>query len=190
MNSRAQPPHPAVSLRRARRCSMMVLLALAASAGWAHEAPHVHGTVKMDVALEGDKLSVALEAPLDSLLGFEHRPRTAAQRDAAAKLLAQLRAGPGVTPDPAAGCTLASTTVEADALTAGEPATRGKDTDHADLDASYEFTCARPQDLRKLDVQLFDAFKRIRRIEARFAGPQGQSARVLTPGSRTLVLGR
>ena len=33
-------------------------------------AAHVHGDAHLDVALEGDTLSLQLESPLDNLLGF------------------------------------------------------------------------------------------------------------------------
>jgi hypothetical protein len=63
---------------------VLLLVALGVScSALAKEGAHVHGLVKLDVAVDAKTLTVQLEAPLDSLVGFEHRPRTAAQKQAA-----------------------------------------------------------------------------------------------------------
>jgi hypothetical protein len=173
------------------RLSVVLFVALGGMHVAAQEAKHVHGTVRLDVAIEGGKLTIQLEAPLDSVLGFEHRPRTDAQRKAAAALLEQMKDVRAVVrPDADAQCSLAESSVESDALAPARPGTTAKDGEHADLDATYEFTCAQPQNLRKLDVALFDSFKRVRRVETRVAGAKGQSGRVLTPGNASLPLVR
>ena len=41
---------------------------------------HVHGAVQLDVAVDGPTLTLTLEAPLDSVVGFERAPRTAAEK--------------------------------------------------------------------------------------------------------------
>ena len=41
----------------------------------AHCAPaHVHGVARIDLAVDGDQLTLSLEMPLDNLVGFEHAP--------------------------------------------------------------------------------------------------------------------
>lgn len=162
--------------------------ATAAAAGKAHE----HGVMKLDVAIEGKMLSITIDSPLDSFLGFERAPRSDAERKAAADLLTRLR-GPGqgmplFTPDAAAECTLSTATVQAPALEARQtPA--GAD-GHADLDASYTYTCARPDLLKSLDVGLFDAWRRLKRIDVQVAGPQGQTRLVLMRPARHIRLAR
>jgi hypothetical protein len=173
------------------RLGAVLLLALGATHVAAHEERHVHGTVRLDVAVEGGKLTIQLVAPLDSLLGFEHRPRTDAQRKAAAALLEQMKDVRVVArPDTNAQCSLAESRVASDALAPERPGSMAQDGEHADLDATYEFTCAQPHNLRKLDIALFDRFKRIRRVEARVAGAKVQSGRVLTPANTSLPLVR
>jgi len=165
----------------------------AAHAGKAHE----HGVAKVDVAIEGNKLTVALESPLDSLLGFERAPRTDAERKAAADMLARLRSGGALfKADAAAACTLSRATVTAPVLESAAKApvsgaaAKAAGDDHADLDASYEYTCAQPQQLRTLELGLFDAFRRMQRIEVQVAGAQGQSKATLKRPARTVTLAR
>ncbi len=166
----------------------MVTTLPAAHAGKAHE----HGVAKLDVAIEGNKLTVALESPLDSLLGFERAPGTDAERKAAADVLARLRGGGALfKADAAAQCTLSKAEVTAPVL---EPATtaagKAPAGEHADLDAIYEYACAQPQQLRTLDLGLFDAFKRMQRIDVQVAGAQGQSKVTLKRPARTAKLVR
>jgi hypothetical protein len=161
------------------RSLTLLAVAICGSAGtaWAAGKAHEHGALKLDLAIEGNKLTIAMEAPLDNLLGFERAPRTDAERKAAADVLARLRSPDKATPlfvmDPAAGCTLGKVEVQAPVLEPGaKPAAKDE---HADLDASYEFTCAKPDELRTLDVGLFDAYKRTQRIDVQVAGPKGQA---------------
>lgn len=165
----------------------LALPALAAEHGHAGQHAHQHGLMKLDVALEGQSLTVDLESPLDSLLGFERAPRTAAERQAATTVLNQLRQGQLLKPDAAAQCQLAEATVEAPVLTQPAGAAAGE---HADLDAHYRFTCQQPAQLRQLELGLFDAFARLQRVEVQWAGPQGQSRQVLQRPNRRLLLKR
>lgn len=169
-------------------------VALSASTGtaWAAGKAHEHGALKLDVAIEGNKLTIAMEAPLDNLLGFERAPRTDAERKAAADVLTRLRSPDKGTPifatDAAAQCTLGKAEVQAPVLEPGaKPAAKDE---HADLDASYEFNCTKPEALRTLDVGLFDAYKRIQRIDVQVAGPKGQSKVTLNRPSRKVQLVR
>jgi len=169
----------------------LIALGLAACPAWAGKA-HEHGVMKLDVAIEGNTLSVALESPLDSVLAFERAPRTAAERQAAAELLARLRrpdqGAPLFIADAAAKCTLGKALVRAPVLdTAGQAAVEDG---HGDLDADYTYTCAVPGQLKSLDLGLFDAFRRLKRIDVQVAGPQGQSRLTLTRPARRIPLAR
>jgi len=169
----------------------------------------------LDVAIEGNKFTVALESPLDSLLGFERAPRTDTERKAAADMLARLRSGGALfKADAAAQCTLSKVEVTAPVLEAAGKApvsgaaaktavsgavakaavsgavAKAAEGDHADLDASYQYTCAQPQKLRALEQGPFAAFARMQRVEVQVAGAQGQSKVTLKRPARTVKLVR
>ncbi len=164
------------------------------TASQATEAAHVHGLMHLDIAVERQLLTLQLEAPLDSLLGFERRPRTPAERQAADALLKQM--GDATTlfkPDTAAQCVLAKVSVESAALQSTAPTAKkeaGQESEHADLDASYEFNCAHPDQLTAIAVGLFDAFKRLQKIEVQVAGAQGQSKQTLQRPDKLVKLTR
>ena len=178
----------------------LACLGAAAFAGKAHE----HGAVQLDIAVEAAEVSLAVEMPLDSLLGFERAPRSAAERQAAAAALAKMRDGGALFRfDAAAQCTLASATVEAPVLepaaasgaAPGAPgASRGAPAaaagEHADLDARYVFRCAQPARLASLEVLLFDAFPRVARVTVQSVLPHGQHKALLRRGARTVRLSK
>ncbi len=74
---------------------------------------HVHGAAKLQLAIDGSAVSLMLESPMESLVGFEHAPGSEAEKTALAKLVGALNK-----PDalfvfsPAAGCTSTSVKLE------------------------------------------------------------------------------
>ena len=178
-------PSPAVNLSTA-----LVGLSILCTAGLASAAkPHQHGAMKLGVAVEGAELTLVVEMPLDSLVGFERAPRTDAERKAASAALATMRDGAALFRlDAAAQCTLASAKVAAPVLEQVAAADAKKE--HADLDATYVFKCAQPARLTALEVLLFDAFKRVERIDVQAVLPQGQTKAVLRRSARVMRLAR
>lgn len=168
-------------------CLLGAMLLAAGSPADAHKA-HQHGVVKMDVALEGNEVSIGLEMPLDTLVGFERRPRTDAERRAAADALARIREGGSLFRfDAAARCSLREARVEAPVLdpASGADAPAGG---HADLDAHYVFGCEAPARLATLEVLLFDAFRRVERVQVQAVLPKAQGRAVLRRTSRIVQL--
>ncbi|MBO9650632.1 MAG: DUF2796 domain-containing protein [Variovorax sp.] len=140
---------------------------------------HVHGQIKLDVVVEGPTVVIEMESPLDNFTGFEHAPRTDAEKKAAETVIAQLRAADQIFRiDPVANCKLGPVTLRSPALgldkTEGEPSEG-----HADLDGTFAFNCTNAGAAKFIDVGLFTAFKGPRQIEAQIAAPQGQFKRSL-----------
>lgn len=151
-------------------------------AGKAHE----HGAAKLDIAFEAGKLSIALETPLDNLLGFERAPRTDAERKAADAAVATLKAGDklfGI--DPAALCTLGKVEVESAPLKQGAAAAKADE--HGDLDASWEFSCKGGAPAF-VEVGLATAFKRMGRIEVQTVTAKGQAKLTLKAPAKRVTL--
>lgn len=174
--------------------ALCATLLSASSPALAAEAAHVHGLMRLDIAVDQQMLTVQLESPLDSLLGFERRPRTPAERQAADALLKLM--GDAATlfkPDAAAQCVATTSTVESAALQSTAPVAGregSKESEHADLDASYEFRCAHPDKLTVVEVGLFDAFKRLQKIDVQVAGAKLQSKQTLRRPDKLVKLTR
>lgn len=155
----------------------------------AQHAPHAHGVAELRVAADGPRLQVELDSPLDNLVGFEHAPKNAREREALAKAEEKLRDfGALFTLPPAAGCELQA--MELVSPFSGDSAASGKAAKgaHADLHAAYTLECAKPQALDAMEVKLGEAFPRIRSIRAEKATPSGQGAVTLRGRRGTLPL--
>ena len=182
---------PYESLRRRTRHLSWVVFLWGASAAHATEAAHVHGLMRLDIAVEQSTLTLQLDAPLDSLLGFERAPRTAAERQAADALLKRMGDGASLfKPDAAAQCRLTQAQVDSPVLQTTAPAAQAAGHEHADLDASYEFRCAHPERLAGIEVGLFEAFPRLQKIEVQVAGTQQQLKQTLQRPAQRVPLRR
>ena len=180
---------------RLRHGLLIVLLALAPATP-ALSAPgghgHVHGQARLDLTLEGARLTIEAELPMETLTGFERAPRTDDERTRLQRALDALLATGVFRPTPDAGCKPAtqalrwSGSAEPATATSGLP---GDDT-HLDLLVTHAFDCERPARLGMLEIGLFDILSRLRRIEARFAGPGGTQARTLQRNRKVFELAR
>jgi hypothetical protein len=153
--------------------ALCLLAALPAAA-----APHAHGVARLDVAADAGTLQIALDSPLDNLLGFERAPRTDAERQRAKELVATLkRDGTLWRIDPAARCAATGAEIQAPVLGEGAPAKAGT-SDHADLAATWTFACPGGTPAW-VETGLFGAFPRLQKLDAQVAGPRGQAQRTL-----------
>lgn len=156
----------------------------------AHQQAHTHGQMTLDVAVDAQSITLAIASPLDSFLGFERAPRTAAERQQVANMVARLKAADQLfQPDPAGGCKLEKVELESAALGLGAAPGHGDD-GHADIGIDIAFNCAKAADARFIDVKLFGSYPRLRSIDAQVAAPQGQFKRSLRPGAARLSLTR
>ncbi|MDP1901391.1 MAG: DUF2796 domain-containing protein [Rubrivivax sp.] len=166
----------------------------AVATAWAGKA-HEHGVARLDLAVEAGRLTLALDAPLDSLLGFERAPRTEAERERVASMVARLRdAGSLFRIDSAAGCTLAKVELVSAPLglgpapglgSTGAPAKEG----HGDLEGHFEFSCKAGARAGFVEVGLFEAFAPLRRVELQVVTPKGQmKATLVRPASRVALV--
>lgn len=168
----------------------LVLAATALSAA-AHPQAHTHGLMTLDVAVDARSITLAIAAPLDSFLGFERAPRSAAERQRVADMVARLKAADQLfEPDAAAACQLSRVDLESAALGLGAAHGHGEKDEHGDIAVDIVFTCAQAAQARFIDIRLFDAYPRLRSIDAQVAAPQGQFKRSLRPAAARLGLTR
>jgi hypothetical protein len=94
--------------------------------------------------------------------------------------------------DPAARCRRVSAEVAAPVLEPrlGASAAATGAPGHAELDAQITYDCARPGEVRALEVGRADSFERIGRVDVQGAGPRGQAQTTLRGTARSVKLGR
>ncbi|MDZ4360430.1 MAG: DUF2796 domain-containing protein [Variovorax sp.] len=155
------------------------LFAVATFPAQAQQHAHVHGQLKLDVAIDGPTIVIAMESPLDNIVGFERAPKTDAEKKTVEAAIAQLRAADKLfTIDPAANCKLGPVDLRSGALGLGNP-DPAESSGHADLDASFSFNCTQAAAAKFIDLNLFAAFKGARQIDVQIASAQGQFKRQL-----------
>ena len=190
---------------RTRIGQLAIIAALAFSGGhaWAgsghshsrhSDAAHVHGAGELEVVLEGKGLSISLYSPLENVLGFEHSPRTDAEKVKARRVKSLLQANGMFAFSPEAQCKRTSYTLYSDVL---DPHGHGANEDHqhhgsedghADFRSVYEFACAEPAKLKVIDVRVFRQFPGFEKIEVQALLPKGQTGAILTPKQSKLVI--
>ena len=154
---------------------MPVVLLLSLSIGHAEEkhAAHLHGLGTVEIAIEGKTVKGAFEIPMESLLGHEYLPRTAAEKKAMADLQSAVaKASYFVSFPAAAECKEKSIAAES-AMFAG------KKSEHSDLDVDFEFECAKPQALTSIEFPLFAKHPRLGSLKVDMVGPKGQKSLTL-----------
>jgi len=179
-----------MKLRRAfSGFALATLLAAAPLAAMAQAAAHVHGQLRLDVAVEGPTVVIEMESPLDNFVGFEHAPKTDAEKKTAEEAIAQLRAADQLFKiDPAANCKLGPVTLRSAALGLGKA--EASPEGHADLDGTFAFNCTNAAAAKFIDIGLFGAFKGPRQIDAQIVAPQGQFKRTLKRPNARLAWGK
>lgn len=185
------------AIARASRLRASLPLALAAFAMHgpvlAHKA-HEHGAATLDLAVEAGRVTVELDAPLDGLVGFERVPRTDAERKTVDAAVAALRQ-PDVLIriDPESRCTPKGVELTAPKLgLGGTPAAAGAGgagDEHADLQARYAFECL-GRAPAFVEVGLFEAFRRLSRIDVQWVTPKAQGKASLKRPAKRVELAR
>jgi hypothetical protein len=177
-----------------RRMACIAILALALSHGGAmaqsHQHAHVHGHIQLGVAVGGKQISVDIDTPLESLLGFEHAPRTASEKKLAIEWAQRLREGSSLLRfNPEAQCKQVRADLEATVLGLdNKPASPSHDKDdggHADLEGAWSFECGTPEALRSLEVSFFKHSPHARVMEVQWVKGSKQGKQTLKrPQSR------
>lgn len=144
---------------------------------------HVHGASKLNVAIEGQTISMELSAPAHDIVGFEFRPRTDAQRAAVEQATRTLRDPLKLFTLPqAAGCTVANAAVEqtfenghADhAPSASNAPARSEGAVHSEFQGRYSLTCTDASAVSNIEFPYFKLFPRADEVEVQVIAPKGQ----------------
>ena len=163
---------PAVAIAAA--IALVIPFTAPAAAGKAH----VHGKATLDIAIDGSRLTLEFDAPLEDLVGFERAPANDRERTALGQLDAYLESGRAFTPPAAAGCRQTGSTVTRTTSGSG----------HAEVRVQWSAECVNIGAVNAIDAPIFSQYPRLHRIDVRAVTPKGQSAARLTPKARSVKL--
>ena len=162
-----------------------------------HEA-HQHGHAELTIVIEGQQLALELHSPAINIVGFEHRAANHEQQHAIENAERQLKqASIFFVFNDAAACQLSSVAVESTLLAHDDDHHEDEHHDehkahhddehhdehdahdseaesHSEFEAAYRYQCDNIQQLRTLNVKLFEQFPTLEELDVQLAGPDGQ----------------
>src|SRR5262245_59710641 len=149
---------------------------------------HEHGRGTLNMAIEGARISLELEAPGADIVGFEHVAKTARQKAAVAQAKKQLLAPQALFKFPgAAGCLVADANVELEGggeheheqAKTGGAAAKGsepvQEDNHSNFHARYAFDCKEPANITVVEFAYFQAFAGAQKLEVNVITAKGQT---------------
>lgn len=144
---------------------------------------HAHGRAELEVTIQTGQVEGIFRTPMDNLLGFEHAPKTDAQKKRVEQLRQRLENTASLfRPNAEAQC--AAKTPEA-----RSPLFQGRgDAGHSDLEYRFGFACKRPELLKQIEVALFADYPRLHEIQSQLVTPTAQMGITLRRNSRLLKL--
>ena len=158
---------------------------------------HEHGVATMQLVIEGKTLQLKIETPAMNILGFEHEPNTAEQKNAIKQADALLKNSDNVVLLPkAAKCQLTKVNIESSLFhnehehehEEGDSAhsdSHNEDSGHTDYDLDYQYECDNIKALQQLGITLFSHFPLFEELEVQYIVPLetgfGQGVKHLTP---------
>lgn len=178
--------------------------AVVASAQEAREVgAHEHGHGALNIAVDGNRIAMQLEAPGFDIVGFEHAAESTEDRAAIQEAVALL-AQPGELfrfPD-GAGCSVTEASVELlggehhegdahaeeehEAHAEGED--RGGEARHTEFHAAYGISCDDPDALTAIDFPYFEVFPNAEELELQMVTDAGAGAATVERDAPSLDL--
>jgi ABC-type nickel/cobalt efflux system permease component RcnA len=153
---------------------------------------HVHGQAELTVAIDQHTIEVHLNAPAESLLGFEHQVQSeqeVAQVIALQKHVAQ--------PDSVFNfdnkyCQIISQNIDTGDLLRSVQDHKhhthdSHQSDHAEININYTYRCENTEHIKLARVQLFDHYRGLKQIRAMWITPNQQASVLLTPLNKEII---
>jgi hypothetical protein len=154
---------------------------------------HEHGRGNLNIAVEGNKVSMELEVPGADIVGFEHAAKTDREKAAVEAAKTQLASPLTLFALPAAAaCRVTEATVEVEIGEhdhgAKADASAAKDGGHSEFHAQYALECAAPTKITGIEFGFFRAFAGAQRLDVNVITPKGQSKFEVTRAGPSLSL--
>lgn len=128
---------------------------------------HVHGHAKLDMAIDGKTLYVELKSPAESILGFEHEPKSAKEKQTV-KVIEMLWKTQLTSffQLPQKGCKVQDPEFKLGHLDHSDEGHREhKHEEHAEIKATGLFVCPQPIREGKIGVSVIQQFPKIKSLK-------------------------
>ncbi|MGE3539236.1 MAG: DUF2796 domain-containing protein [Candidatus Tectimicrobiota bacterium] len=159
---------------------VVVLLGLGTTGALAaSQHAHEHGTGRVNIVLEGTQATVEVLAPAESIYGFEHRARTAADQQRRDAALERLKANIStmIVFEAERGCTFMAkqvAVVEEQAHQHGKGRAASKSAEHSEVQAEFQVQCAKPLTGSQVTFGITKTFPALHRVQVQVLSATGQ----------------
>jgi hypothetical protein len=131
--------------------------------------PHTHGVGKLEIGQQGSIVKATFVLPMESLVGFEHAPKTAAQKAAVEQLQVNLsKENALIQFSPSAQC-------KQTALQYTASSGQG----HADVILEVQFQCQNTHSLGKIEFDIFKQYPKLKQLDVQWVNQKEQRKFVL-----------
>lgn len=174
----------------------MLMLSTVAFAGGKGHAAHQHGVAAVNIVGEGTTLTVQLEAPSESIYGFEHEAKKAAdvrKRDSAIEKL-KTSAEKMFVLEPGLGCKMSGSDIKPFVTEAKEnekPQSKKdehKEGTHSEVHATFKFECTKPVAGSKLAFAAKKYFKSLSTLKVQVLSGEKQDGTTIKNDKGTVNL--
>ena len=169
---------------------------------------HEHGAANLMLAIEGDKLQIGIEVPSESLIGFEHFPKSRSDRENFNEAI-KILSNPSKffsTPDDAE-CLLTGLNVSQTLFSGDEEDEHGhekkdehghdehdehshEDSEkggiHSEFRSNYSWNCLHTDEIDSIGNKLFSIFPRIEEIRVKWITNSGQGSLEIESGDNQI----
>ena len=141
---------------------------------------HEHGAAIIKMVMEDEKLQIEFEVPSESLIGFEHFPKSQSNRENFNKAIKILSDPSKIFSQPIkAECLLVGMNVSQSLFSSEEE--HGHDESekseiHSEFNSKYQWNCHHLDDLDSIGTQLMNIFPRIEEIRVSWIAENGQGS--------------
>ncbi len=176
--------------------SLLTTLAFSAT----HKA-HVHGQAELTVAIDQHTIEVHLNAPAESLLGFEHQAQSEQEIAQVIALQEHIAQPDSVFNFNNKHCQMISQNVDTGELLSSvqdhihhthdehhqHDTHDSHQSDHAEININYTYHCDNTEHIKLATVQLFDHYHGLKQIRAMWITPNQQASALLTPLNKEII---
>jgi hypothetical protein len=154
---------------------------------------HEHGKITINAALENQTLSIELDAPAINVVGFEHAPRTDAEKAAVRDAAALLKSAQGLFGfPPAARCQRIASQLTAphweSETDEGHEEHEHEHEHHADYEARFTYRCEDSQQLTWFEPWLLDKLRNLHEARINLITLNGQRSQIVTQAHERVAL--
>jgi hypothetical protein len=173
---------------------MLFALHLLYQSASVYAAPHVHGEAELTIAMEGNNVQVQFMAPASDVVGFEHVATSPEQQQTLSNARDVLSEFTSVVVFTGGECEISKINVDMSGLEDTKHDVHEHDNKkahehqhaHPNIIATYDFKCSRLQQLSTVNINAFDVFPAISRVNGMWVSEHLQGSQALSSKDRQI----